>query len=129
MGILEAVDIETYRTEKQATVRIALEDEVAEIDPIQAERSGGVQEPLMEFLSFILDEFSDPKHVSETIKGMPNRVDEDQSYQNTKLYSDRQNARIELDAAMQRQITATLRDKTELYRQYTEDQAFQDDLN
>ena len=123
------MDIETYRTEKQATVRIALEDEVAEIDPIQAERSGGVQEPLMEFLSFILDEFSDPKHVSETIKGMPNRVDEDQSYQNAKLYSDRQNARIELDAAMQRQITATLRDKTELYRQYTEDQAFQDDLN
>ena len=129
MGILEAVDIETYRTEKQATVRIALEDEVAEIDPIQAERSGGVQEPLMEFLSLILDEFSDLKHVSETIKGMPNRVDEDQSYQNAKLYSDRQNARIELDAAMQRQITATLRDKTELYRQYTEDQAFQDDLN
>ena len=129
MGILEAVDIETYRTEKQATVRIALEDEVAEIDPIQAERSGGVQEPLMEFLSFILDEFSDPKHVSETIKGMPNRVDEDQSYQNAKLYSDRQNARIELDAAMKRQTTATLRDKTELYRQYTEDQAFQDDLN
>ena len=37
-GILEAVDMETYRTEIQATMRIALEDEDAEIDPIQAER-------------------------------------------------------------------------------------------
>ena len=41
LGILEAVDMDTYRTEKQATVRIALEDEDAEIDPIQAERGEG----------------------------------------------------------------------------------------
>ena len=37
-GILETVDMDTYRTEKQAAVRINLEDEDAEIDPIQAER-------------------------------------------------------------------------------------------
>ena len=47
--------MDTYRTEKQATIRIALEDEDKEIDPIQAEGSGGVQEPLMEFLSTILE--------------------------------------------------------------------------
>ena len=40
-GIQNAVDMETYRTEKQATVSIALEDEDAEIDPIQAQRAGG----------------------------------------------------------------------------------------
>ena len=136
-GILETVDMDTYRTEKQATVRIALEDEDAEIDPIQAERAGGVQEPLMEFLSTILDEFnrtwgnsfSNPDHVTETIKTMPDRVNEDEAYQNAKMHSDRQNARVEHDAALKRQITAALRDNTELYRKYTEDQAFQDDLN
>ena len=32
-------------------------------------------------------------------------------------------------AFYKRQITAMLRDNTELYRKYTEDQAFQDDLN
>ena len=137
LGILEAVDMETYRTEKQATVQIALEDKDAEIEPIQGERGGGVQEPLLELLSLILDEFnktwgnsfSNPDHVSEIIKDMPDRVNEDEAYQNAKMNSDRQNARIEHDAAMKRQITAMLRDNTELYRKYTEDQAFQDDLN
>ena len=136
-GILEAVDMETYRTEKQATVQIALEDDDAEIDPVQAERGGGVQEPLLEFLSLILDEFNktwgnsfnNPDHVSEIIKAMPDRVNEDEAYQNAKKNSDKQNARIEHDAALKRQITAMLRDNTELYRKYTEDQAFQDDLN
>ena len=137
LGILEAVDMDTYRTEKQATVQIALEDKDAEIEPIQVERGGGVQEPLLELLSLILDEFnktwgnsfSNPDHVSEIIKDMPDRVNEDEAYQNAKMNSDRQNARIEHDAAMKRQITAMLRDNTELYRKYTEDQAFQDDLN
>ena len=137
LGILEAVDMDTYRTEKQATVRIALEDEDAEIDPIQAERGGGVQEPLMEFLSTILDEFnktwgnsfSNPEHLKEITEVMPERVNEDEAYKNAKMHSDRQNARIEHDAALKRKITAALRDYTEVYRKYTEDQAFQDDLN
>ena len=137
LGILEAVDMDTYRTEKQATVRIALEDEDAEIDPIQAERGGGVQEPLMEFLSTILDEFnktwgnsfSNPEHLKEITQVMPERVNEDEAYKNAKMHSDRQNARIEHDAALKRKITAALRDYTEVYRKYTEDQAFQDDLN
>ena len=136
-GILEAVDMETYRTEKQAAVQIALQDEDAEIDPVQGERGGGVQAPLLELLSLILDEFnktwgnsfSNPDHITEIIKDMPDRVNEDEAYQNAKMNSDRQNAKIEHDAAMKRQITAMLRDNTELYRKYTEDQAFQDDLN
>ena len=136
-GILEAVDMDTYRTEKQATVRIALEDEDAEIDPVQAERGGGVQEPLLEFLSAILEEFnktwgnsfSNPAHISDIISTMPDRVNEDEAYRNAKMHSDRQNARVEHDAALKRQITAMLRDNTELYKKYTEDQAFQDDLN
>ena len=137
LGILEAVDMETYRTEKQATVQIALQDEDAEIDPIQGERGGGVQAPLLELLSLILDEFNktwgnsfnNPDHITEIIKDMPDRVNADEAYQNAKMHSDRQNAKIEHDAAMKRQITAMLRDNTELYRKYTEDQAFQDDLN
>ncbi len=137
LGILEAVDMETYRTEKQATIRITLEDEDAEIDPVQAERGGGRQESLLELLSMILDEFnktwgnafSNPEHVTEIIKAMPDRVNEDTAYQNAKMHSDKQNARIEHDSALRKQITASLKDSTELYKKYTEDQAFQDDLN
>ena len=60
---------------------------------------------------------------------MPDRVNEDEAYQNAKMYSDRQNARMEHDSALRKQIIASLKDSTELYKKYTEDQAFQDDLN
>ena len=137
LGILEAVDMDSYRTEKQATIKIALKDEDAEIDPIQAQRGGGLQEPLMEFLSSILDEFnktwgnsfSNPEHIKEIVESMPDRVNEDTAYQNAKRYSDRQNAQIEHNSALKKQITATLKDTTELYKKYTEDQAFENDLN
>ena len=69
--------------------------------------------------------FSNPEHLNEIIKGMPARVNEDEAYQNAKMNSDRQNARIEHDAALKRQITAMLRDNTELYKKFTEDPDFQ----
>ena len=44
-------------------------------------------------------------------------MNEDEAYQNAKMHSDRQNAKIEHDAALKRQIRAAmLRDNTELYR-------------
>ena len=128
--------METYRAEKQATLKIALADEDAEIEPIQGERGGGVQEPLLEPLSIILNEFnktwgnsfSNPEHIEKLLNTIPDRVNEDQAYQNAKMYSDRQNARIELKSALRKQITESLNDGTELYRKYTEDQAFEEDL-
>ena len=131
-GILETVDMDTYRTEKQAAVRINLEDEDAEIDPIQAERGGGRQEPLLEFLSLILDEFNktwgnafrNPDHMEEIIRAMPERVNEDTAYQNAKMYSDRQNAEIEFETALLKQVTESLRDGTEFYKKFTEDPDF-----
>ena len=137
LGILESVDMESYRAEKQATEKIPLADEDAEIDPIQAERSGGIQEPLLEPLSLILDEFnktwgnsfSDPAQVAELIKGMPEKVNNDTAYRNAKMHSDRQNAQVEHNAALRKQITAALRCNTELYKKYTEDPDFQQWLN
>ena len=137
LGILESVDMESYRAEKQATEKIPLADEDAEIDPIQAERSGGIQEPLLEPLSLILDEFnktwgnsfSDPAQVAELIRGMPEKVNNDTAYRNAKMHSDRQNAQVEHNAALRKQITAALRCNTELYKKYTEDPDFQQWLN
>ena len=137
LGILESVDMENYRAEKQATTKIVLADETAEIDPIQAERSGGIQEPLLEPLSLILDEFnkrygsffSNPEQAAELIKGMPEKVNKDTAYQNAKMYSDRQNAQVEHDAALKRQVVDMLRCNTEFYKKYTEDPDFQQWLN
>ena len=60
---------------------------------------------------------------------MPDRAKEDEAYQNAKMNSDRQNARIEHDAALRHQVTAILRDSTELYKKYTEDPDFQNWLS
>ena len=57
---------------------------------------------------------------------MPRRVNQDQAYRNAKMYSDRQNAWIEHNAALKKQITASLKDSTELYKKHTKDQ---DDLD
>ena len=136
-GIQNAVDMESYRTEKRATVSIALEDEDGEINPIRAQRAGGAPVTQLEYLSIILDEFNrtwgnsftNPDHVGEIIKAMPGRVNDDEAYQNAKMYSDRQNARMEHDSALRKQVIASLKDSTELYKKYTENPAFQADLN
>ena len=92
---------------------------------------------VLEPLSLIIDEFnkrwgsffSDPEQAAELIKAMPEKVSKDTAYQNAKMYSDRQNAQVEHDAALKRQVVAILRCNTEFYKKYTEDADFQEWLN
>ena len=136
-GILESIDMDTYRSEKQAMVRINLEDEDAFIEPIQVERAGGIQEPFMEFLSAIVDEFnklygpafSEPDYIAEAIKEMPKKVNDDTTYANAKMNAGRQNAEIENDASVRRLVTSMLRSHTELYKVYTGNEDFRQWLN
>ena len=137
LGILEAVDMDTHRAEKQAAVSIRLEDEDAEIDPVPAERGGGLKEAQLEFLSIILDDFNktwgnsftNPEEAGEVIRNLPDRVEADTAYRNAVMYSDRQNARVEHNNALKKQVTNWLRTNTEFYRKYNEDPEFQRWLN
>ena len=47
---------------------------------------------------------------------MPDPVNEDTGYQNAKMYSDRQNAEIEFETALLKQVTESLQDETEFYK-------------
>ena len=137
VGILDAVDMDSYRTEKQATQRITLEDEDAEIDPVPVGSGGRIQEPEMERLSQIVatfneiwgGEFTTPDQVAKAIQGMPELVTNDSAYKNAMLNSDQQNARIEHDAALRRLITSMVRSNTELYKRYTDNAEFRSWLN
>ena len=137
VGILDAVDMDSYRTEKQATQRITLEDEDAEIDPVPVGGGGHIQEPEMERLSQIVatfneiwgGEFTTPDQVAKAIQGMPELVTNDSAYKNAMLNSDQQNARIEHDAALRRLITSMVRSNTELYKRYTDNAEFRSWLN
>ena len=133
-GILEAIDMDSYRVEKQATMRIALPDADAEIEPVPGTGGGHNLEPELERLSNIIKAFNDQfgniswtdadrvhKLITEEI---PARVAADNAYQNALRYSDKQNARIEHDKALQRVMTALLKDDTELFKQFSDNESF-----
>ena len=58
-GILEAIDMDSYRAEKQAVQAIQLSDEDAEIGPVPTDSVGQKPEPEMDQLSNIIREFND----------------------------------------------------------------------
>lgn len=132
--ILEAIDMDSYRVEKQASMRIALPDADAEIEPVPTTGGGHKAEPELDRLSNIIKAFNDlfgnipwtdadrvRKLVTEEI---PARVAADTAYQNAMKNSDRQNARIEHDKALARVITALLTDDTELFKQFNDNETF-----
>ena len=136
-GILEAVDMDSYRMERKAALSISLAEEDAEIEPVLPGTGGQAREPEMDRLSNIIAEFnrtwggkfSEPERISEVLNQMPEQVLEDQQYQNARMNSGRQNAQIELDSALRRLVTSMVRCQTELYKAYTEDGDFREWLN
>lgn len=56
-GILEAIDMDSYRVEKKAVMKIALADQDAAIEPMQASTSGRRNEPELDRLSIIFKKF------------------------------------------------------------------------
>lgn len=133
-GILEAIDMDSYRVEKQAAVKIQLPDTDAAIDPVPTTGGGRRPEPELDRLSNILKVFNDqfgniPWTDSDRVhklitEDIPNRVAADKAYQNAKQNSDKQNARIEHDKALARVMTAVLKDDTELFKQFMDNEGF-----
>ena len=133
-GILETIDMDSYRVEKQTAVKIQLADEDAEIEPVPTTGGGGLPEPELDRLSNILKTFndqfgnvpwSDADRVHKLItEDIPNRVAADSAYQNARQNSDKQNARVEHDKALARVMTALLKDDTELFKQFMDNDSF-----
>jgi type I restriction enzyme R subunit len=133
-GILEAIDMDSYRAEVQASMDIALPDQNAEIGPVPTSAGAFKPEPELDHLSNIIKAFNDQfgnidwkdadkirKVISEEI---PAKVSADRAYQNARKHSDRQNARIEHDKALQRVVTDLLADHTELFKQFSDNPSF-----
>jgi type I restriction enzyme, R subunit len=132
-GILEAIDMDSYRAEKKAALKIQLPDKDAEIPPWTTE-GGGRPEPELDRLSNIIrtfnDQFgniawSDTDRIHRLIThDIPARVAADTAYQNAQKNSDKQNARIEHDKALERVMAAVLKDDTELFKQFVDNESF-----
>ena len=133
-GILEAIDMDSYRVEKQAAVKIQLPDADAEIQPVPTTGGGSKPEPELDRLSNILKTFndqfgnipwSDADRVHTLItEEIPTRVAADTAYQNARKNSDRQAAKIEHDSALRRVMVSLLQDDTELFKQFSDNEGF-----
>jgi type I restriction enzyme R subunit len=58
-GILETIDMDSYRVEKLSTMKIALADEDAEIEPVPTTGGGYKPEPELDLLSNIVNAFNE----------------------------------------------------------------------
>ena len=133
-GILDAIDMDSYRVEKRLEQAISLADEDAEIDPVQPILGAGRPEPEMETLSQILKEFNelfgdidwvDEDRIRQLItETIPNKVASDPAYKNALAQADLQNARIESDKALSRVMTEVMRDDAELFKQFMDNDGF-----
>ena len=133
-GILDAIDMDSYRAEKQAIQKIMLPDEDAEVESVPAIGGGHLPDPELDRLSNILRAFNDlfgdiywddadrvRQLITETI---PARVAEDTAFKNAQQNSDKENTRIEHDKALLRVMTSVMKDDTELFKQFMDNQSF-----
>jgi len=133
-GILETIDMESYRSEKGAAMKIALHDEDGVVDPVPAAGGGHINEPELERLSSILQAFNDlfgniswtdADRVQRLItEEIPRKVARDTAYQNARKNNDPANARVEHDRALARVMLSLVADDTELFKQFSDNEGF-----
>lgn len=133
-GVLEAIDMHSYRVEANASLSLSMEDADATVESVPPGGGGGGRPTEIDKLSNIIREFNDlfgnidwkdedkiRKVITEEI---PARVALDKAYQNAQAHSDKQNAKLEHDKALNRVVLELLSDHTELFKQYSDNPNF-----
>jgi len=132
-GILDAIDLDSYRAEARSMISIQLDDDNTEVDPVPTGGIGGKQPPELDLLTNILSLFNDlfgnidwkdADNVRAQIQRIPGMVSRDTKYQNAMKNSDKQNARMESDAALQRVIFSIMADNMEIFKQWGDNPSF-----
>lgn len=134
-GILQSVDLDSYRAEKLETLRIGLEGTDATIDPPQDGVGGVIPEPELDRLSAIVQQFNEQfgnidwkdadrirKVVTEEI---PALVAQDTAVKHALVQGDVQKIRIELARAVQGIMGNYVADDSDLFKHYADDAGFQ----
>jgi len=131
-GILEAIDMESYRVEKKASLKIGLEDKDAEIEPVPMETGSRKPEPELDRLSNILKAFNeqfgtlftDTDRIAKRIRDdIAPKVAADTAFKNAKENTPH-TARLAHDQALGRVMQLLLKDDTQVYKQFVENESF-----
>ncbi|MES2770877.1 MAG: type I restriction endonuclease subunit R [Pseudomonadota bacterium] len=133
-GVLAAIDIDSYRVEARASLKMSMDDADACIEPPPPSIGGGGGTAEIDKLSNIIRAFNDlfgniewkdgdkiRKVITEEI---PARVAQDKAYQNAQANSDKQNAKLEHDQALRRVVNELISDHTELFKQFSDNPSF-----
>lgn len=132
-GLLDDVELESYRAQAKEAIRIQLDNENGEINPIPVGTNVGINVPELDTLSNILKEFhdafgniewTDEDKIKKQIQELFESVDRDEQYINARRFSDVQNARTESDRAAGEALIATMKSGIELYREVQNNPSF-----
>jgi type I restriction enzyme R subunit len=131
-GILQAIDMDSYRVEKKAAMQIALVNKDAEIEPVPTDASSRKSEPQLDRLSNILKTFNeqfgtlftDSDRVAKRIRDdIAPQVAADAAYKNAKENTPH-TARMAHDEALAKVMQHLLKDDTQVYKMFVENESF-----
>src|SRR5699024_6948247 len=138
-GILESIDLDSYRVEAKQTLSIILEgEEDYEVAPVPTSGAAYINAPDMDYLSSILDDFheifgdiewEDKDQVKDSLTKIPDMVAKDEAYQNAMKNSDKQNARLEHDKALKRAIMKMMSVNMEIFKHFNDNESFRNELS
>ena len=132
-GLLDFVDLDSYRNEAHAAISIKMEDADTEISPIPMGIVNSVQEDEVDALSRIIIAFNDlwgnivwkdVDNVQNQILRLPEMVSRDPAYQNAIKNADEQEARTEGERALEKVIISIMADNMELFKQFQDNMSF-----
>ena len=132
-GILDAIDLESYRNEARDAMQIKLEDSDSMIQPLPSGEDTHTVQPKMDPLSVILSDFNNmfgniewnnADNIRKQILAIPAMVLEDKKYQNAIKNSDEQTAKLESERALRQVIFDIMADNMELFKQFQDNTSF-----
>ena len=103
------------------------------VNPVPTSTAGGMAVAEMDILTNILQTFNDMfgnidwkdiDHVKKNIADIPSIVSKDPAYQNAMKNSDKQNARIESERALNKAMMNIMTDNIELFKQFNDNNDF-----
>lgn len=137
-GLLETIDFDKYRIQRQEERDITLENVNATVAPIPVGSGGGIPEVELDALSHIVEDFNaayggiawrDEDEVRRQIQDLPRRMAQDDTFVNAVRNGDSQVAQIQFNEAIEKIVAAMGEEKLEFMQQYFGNAEFRNFVN
>lgn len=137
-GLLETIDFDKYRIQKEEERNITLENVNTSVAPIPVGSGGGIPEVEMDVLSKIVEDFNtqfggidwkDGDEVKRQIQDLPRRMAQDDNFVNAVLNGNNQVAQIQFNDIIQNVVATMGEEKLEFMQQYFANAEFRNFVN